>query len=87
MSTDGGKTFPTTLATNVPNDGSHTVTMPIIETTTARIIVESVGNIFLAMNSTNFEIKKTEFVLSTTETELDVCQPNNAVYNFTYKPF
>ncbi len=87
LSTDGGKTFPTTLATNVTNDGSHDVTLPIIETTTARVMVKGSGNIFLAMNSANFEIKKTEFVLSTTTTELDVCKPNDAVYNFTYKTF
>lgn len=87
LSTDGGFTFPTTLATNVANDGSHNVTLPIIQTTTARVMVKGSGNIFLAMNSTNFEIKKTEFVLSSTTTEIDVCKPNNAVYNFTYKTF
>ena len=40
LSTDGGNTFPTTLAANVPNDGSQVVTMPNLSTTTARIRIE-----------------------------------------------
>ncbi len=87
LSEDGGLTFPHTLATNVPNDGSHTVTIPVLTTTTARIKVEGAGNIFLAINSTNFEIEETEFVLNTTESSLDVCVPNDAVYAFTYQTF
>lgn len=88
LSLDGGYTFPHTLATNVPNDGAHDVVLPNnITTTTARIIVEGAGNIFLAMNSTNFEIQTTEFVLNPSNSPLDVCQPNDAVFNFTYNTF
>jgi len=87
LSVDGGLTFPHTLASNVPNNGSHIVTIPVLTSTTARIKVEAVGNIFLAINSTNFEIEETEFVLNATETSLDRCSPNDAVYNFTYTTF
>ncbi len=88
LSEDGGMTFPHTLATNVPNDGAHDVVLPNnITTTTARIIVEGAGNIFLAMNSTNFEIQTTEFVLNPSNSPLDVCQPNDAVFDFTYNTF
>ena len=48
--------FPILIASNVPNTGSYTFTVPNNVTTTARILVEAVGNIFLDMNDKNFEI-------------------------------
>lgn len=86
LSEDGGMTFPHSLATNVANNGSYTVTWPDVLTTKARIKIEAVGNIFLAVNSMNFEIQKTEFVMTASEDNIEVCQPNNAVYDFIYKP-
>lgn len=56
LSTDGGATFPTVLLNGVPNDGSDTVTVPNTPTTTARIKVEAVGNIFFDISNTNFTI-------------------------------
>jgi hypothetical protein len=56
LSTDGGATFPTTIVSSTANTGSATVTMPNIVTTTARIKVEAVGNIFFDMSNTNFTI-------------------------------
>jgi hypothetical protein len=55
LSTDGGTTFNTLLA-STPNDGSQAVTIPNTPTTTARIKVESVGNIFFDISNTNFTI-------------------------------
>ncbi len=46
LSTDGGDTFPTTLATSTQNDGSFTFTVPHVYTDRARIKVEAIGNIF-----------------------------------------
>ncbi len=58
LSTDGGQTFPTTLATSVPNDGMETINVPSgTVTTMARVMVEGSGNIFYAVNSTNFSIE------------------------------
>lgn len=58
LSTDGGLTFPTVVADNVPNNGSATFMLdnstPL--TTEARVMVEAVGNIFLAVNSANFTV-------------------------------
>ncbi len=56
LSTDGGLTYPTVLATATPNDGSHTITVPNGETTTARVMVKGNGNIFFNINSTNIDI-------------------------------
>jgi hypothetical protein len=56
LSTDGGVTFPTVLAASTPNDGSEVLTIPTGATTTARIKVESVGNIFYDMSDANFTI-------------------------------
>ncbi|MCP9750780.1 reprolysin-like metallopeptidase [Ferruginibacter sp. HRS2-29] len=56
ISTDGGLTFPTVLAASTANDGSEPVTMPATATTTARIKVEAIGNIFYDISNTNFTI-------------------------------
>ena len=89
LSVDGGQTFPFVLASDVPNDGSQDVTVPIAgsDTSMARLIVEGHNNIFYAVNSSDFTIQESEFVITVTDTELDVCQPNSAVYNFTYNTF
>ncbi len=89
LSINGGLTFPFTLATNVPNDGSQTITVPVIggDTAQARLIVEGNSNIFYAVNTTNFSIQGSEFVLNTPIPTATICSGNNAVYNFTYNTF
>jgi subtilisin-like proprotein convertase family protein len=56
LSTDGGLTFSTFLATNTPNDGSQTITAPATVAKNARILIEPTGNIFYAVNSNPFAI-------------------------------
>jgi hypothetical protein len=56
LSTDGGNTWPTVLAANTPNDGTEQVTLPSINSLTARVKIESVGNIFFDISNTNFTI-------------------------------
>jgi hypothetical protein len=55
ISTDGGTTF-NTLVASTANDGSEVVTIPNTPTTTARIKIEAVGNIFFDISNTNFTI-------------------------------
>ncbi len=57
LSTDGGFTYPTVLASDVPNNGSATVVVPAIASTTARIRVEASGNIFFDISNANFTIE------------------------------
>lgn len=56
LSTDGGLTFPTVLVASTANDGSQVVTIPATPSTTARIKIEAVGNIFFDISNTNFTI-------------------------------
>lgn len=56
LSTDGGNTFPTTLAAGVPNNGSALVTLPNIQNSQARIKVKASNNIFFDISNTNFTI-------------------------------
>ncbi|GAA4274226.1 zinc-dependent metalloprotease family protein [Aquimarina gracilis] len=56
LSTDGGDTYPIALATAVPNDGSHSITVPNIQGAQNRIMVKGSGNIFFDISNVNFEI-------------------------------
>ena len=60
LSTDGGYTYPIVLVSNTPNDGSEIVTMPndqsLVGINTARVMVQSVGNVFFDISDHNFTI-------------------------------
>lgn len=56
LSTDGGLTYPTVLAAATPNDGSQSITVPNMPTTTARVMVRANGNIFYDISNANFTI-------------------------------
>jgi hypothetical protein len=56
LSTDGGNTFPTSLAASTANDGTQSVSIPNTPTTTARVRVSCVGNVFFDISNANFTI-------------------------------
>ena len=56
LSTDGGFNYPITLASNVANNGSATVTVPDVATTTGRVKVACANNIFFDISNANFTI-------------------------------
>lgn len=58
LSTDGGLTYPTTLATNVTNSGSTTVAVPAnLDTDQARVMVAAQDNYFFDISNASFRIK------------------------------
>ncbi|MFD0993739.1 reprolysin-like metallopeptidase [Tenacibaculum geojense] len=90
LSTDGGLTFPLTLASNIANNGSYDVVVPDTgsDSNQARIMVEANDNIFYAVNSSNFTIEKQDFIFSVDTPEQNICLPVNEVqYSFIYKTF
>jgi hypothetical protein len=58
LSVDSGKTFPYTLASNVPNNGSASVTLPGVlpASNKARVKVKAANNVFFQINRSNITI-------------------------------
>ncbi len=56
LSTDGGLTFPITLVSNTPNDGSQSIVVPDVVALRCRVLVEPTNSIFYSMNPTPFAI-------------------------------
>jgi hypothetical protein len=56
LSTDGGYTWPHTLATNAANSGTATVTFPNLTSSSARIKVKAAANYFFDISNANFSI-------------------------------
>ncbi len=56
LSNDGGLTYPYTLASYTPNDGSHDVIIPNAEANFCRVMVEAADNIFFDLSNTNSKI-------------------------------
>ncbi len=61
LSADGGQSFPVTLLASTPNDGAEEIIVPDNVTTTARIRVRAVDNIFFDVSNTNFKIQPFTF--------------------------
>ena len=84
LSVDGGFTYPFTLLTATPNDGSQLVTIPVdATTTTARIMVRANNNVFYDISNTNFTISAPtapDYTIAVDPTTVTVCRPDNAVY-------
>ena len=76
LSIDGGFTYPITLATGVPNNGSFDVVVPDNTTTTARVMVVCSDNIFFDISDENFTIEtppSPTFVMGVAPDSFDVC--------------
>jgi hypothetical protein len=83
LSVDGGFTYPYTLLTGTPNDGSQSVVIPNVATTTARIMVKANGNIFYDISNVNFTITVPiipDYGIVVANSVVNACAPNNAVY-------
>ena len=83
LSYDGGLTYPTTLATNVDNDGSTIVTIPSGTTSSAKVMVKSIGNVFFDISNNDFTIAagSFDFFLSVQNPDYNVCGGDDAIYD------
>ncbi|RYZ32140.1 MAG: hypothetical protein EOP49_37960, partial [Sphingobacteriales bacterium] len=90
LSTDGGFTYPIQLASQVPNDGSETVTMPANTSTTARVMVRGYNHIFYDISNANFSITAPPSTFSigfsgvAGEQNKSACQGSSVVYTVPY---
>jgi gliding motility-associated-like protein len=87
LSTDGGITYPTLLAENVLNNGSQSVIIPNKTTTSGRVKVEAVDNIYYSINEENITILASNFVMIFEENSTSSCAPSDATYRFEYNTF
>ena len=86
LSTDGGLTFPITIANNTPNDGIFSYTVPVIaDTSNARIIIEAGNNIFYDVSDFDFTISSNQefFIVEKTLAPI-TCGATSATYTFDY---
>ena len=80
---DGGFTYPDTLATAVPNDGSHDVVVPDTVNSTVRVKVEAADNIFFDISNGNFQIVSDtvqDFCLDIGSATRSICSADSATY-------
>ncbi len=75
LSTDGGLTYPIVVEASTPNDGSQVVTIPAVVTTTAKMRIEALGNIFFDVSNANFTINAapTGFTFSSPAPVVSAC--------------
>ena len=76
LSVDGGLTYPHELTASTANDGSESLSLPVITpTTTARIRIEALGNIFFDISNANFTINAapTGFTFSSPAPVVSAC--------------
>lgn len=87
FSTDGGQTYPVTIALNVPNTGSAVVDVPNLNTTTGRMMIKSSNNIFYDLNNAVITVDGTVGVDEFAFDNFAVYpNPSNGTFNLTFKP-
>ncbi len=80
LSTDGGGSFDIQLASDVPNDGSHVVSIPNNITNAGRIKVKASNNVFFNIGRGELIIRAPAapgFFIDLAENEYDICLPQN----------
>ncbi|MCB0594844.1 MAG: proprotein convertase P-domain-containing protein [Lewinellaceae bacterium] len=84
LSTDGGLTYPVTLAAGVPNTGNFDVVVPNTPTNAARVKVVCSDNIFFDVSNQNFAIElppAPTFLMNATPISQSACSTEDLVYD------
>ena len=86
FSTNAGASFDYVLASGVPNDGSETVSLPGVTTTTGRVMVRATGRNFFDINSANITVTLPPEPIVITypsglPTQLDEGEPTDVLVN------
>ncbi|MEL7021417.1 MAG: reprolysin-like metallopeptidase, partial [Bacteroidota bacterium] len=89
ISYDGGLTYTTTLASNVPNTGTAEVQVPIGTSNTVRIMVIGHNNIFFDISNENFVIEQgaPNYLLTSDAPNQAACQGQTATYTIDVEQF
>ncbi len=88
LSTDGGWTYPTVLATGVGNSGSADIVVPDLVGHLNRVKVEAANNIFYDISNVDFSIVKPYFSISSDLIYQDVCGASGSVnYDLNLESF
>ncbi|HET8736278.1 MAG TPA: fibronectin type III domain-containing protein [Pricia sp.] len=70
------------------NDGEETFVLPALpSSTTARLMLKAVDNIFFALNPSNFTTQSSEFIMALDQTSRDICSGEDVAYSFVYRTF
>jgi hypothetical protein len=90
LSTNGGTSWSEIVA-STPNDGSHAVTVPNTPSTTCRIRVRAVGNVYFDVSNVNFTITDggtptPDFSLSASPTSVSIAQGASGTSTVTSTP-
>ncbi|MBL7825273.1 MAG: proprotein convertase P-domain-containing protein [Saprospiraceae bacterium] len=84
LSTDGGFTYPIVLLNSTTNDGSADIVVPNKVSTTCRVKVEAVNNIFFDISNANFRIDPPmfpTFFLTASQTQVTACAGTSASFD------
>ena len=90
LSVDGGQTYPYTLLTGTPNDGSQEIEVPDVETDEARVMVKGRNNVFFDISNQNFKIEAPAvptFIMDVSPLSQVGCPGIDAVYNIGFESF
>lgn len=86
LSTDGGHTFDIVVASGTYNDGSETIIVPDVASSTVRLKIKAAKNIFFDLSNSNFEIvppAEPTYGLISSPGYHQVCVPDVPVTAFT----
>jgi len=81
LSTNGGNSFPITLASSVPNNGSFTISVPNNISSNCRVKVICSDNVFFDISNTNFTISASTFLLDAGSSDNLLCGGGTVVYD------